>query len=240
MGSVRWNSNVPMNLLRVEVFISMRERFSFCRCLLVLLLLAAEALAQAGESRSGALPKPQTDGGVPLMQALKQRRSSREFSREKLPDQTLSNLLWAAFGINRTETEGRTAPSAHNWQEIDVYVIIEGGVFRYEAKGHLLQLVKAGDFRSQAGTQAFVQEAPVNLIYVSDMSKMGQDTQDEKDIYTAADTGFIAENVYLYCASEGLATVVRASVDKSVLSKTLNLRPEQKIILAQSVGYPRR
>ncbi|HVN77619.1 MAG TPA: SagB/ThcOx family dehydrogenase [Terriglobia bacterium] len=175
-----------------------------------------------------------------LMQALRLRRSAREFSREKLSDQILSNLLWAAFGINRPETDGRTAPSAHNWQEIDVYVIMEGGLFRYVAKGHLLELVKAEDLRTQAGTQAFAQEAPVNLIYVSDKSKMGQAPENEKEIYAAADTGFIAENVYLYCASEGLATVVRASVDKAVLSKTLKLRPEQSIVLAQSVGYPKK
>jgi SagB-type dehydrogenase family enzyme len=207
---------------------------------MILLLSAFDALAPAGEPRSVVLPKPQTDGGMSLMQALRLRRSAREFSREKMPDQMLSNLLWAAFGINRPETEGRTAPSAHNWQEIDVYVIIERGLFLYEAKGHLLQLVKSEDLRTQAGTQAFVQEAPVNLIYVSDTSKMGQATQNEKEIYAAADTGFIAENVYLYCASDGLATVVRASVDKSALSKAMQLRPEQNIVLAQSVGYPKK
>lgn len=216
-----------------------RRRLLF-GCVLVLLLSGFDALAQAGEPRSVTLPKPQTDGGMSLMQALRLRRSAREFSKEKLPDQVLSNLLWAAFGINRPETGGRTAPSAHNGQEIDVYVIIEGGLFRYEAKGHLLQLVKAEDLRTQAGTQAFVKEAPANLIYVSDTSKMGQATPEEKEIYAAADTGFIAENVYLYCASEGLATVVRASVDKPVLSKAMQLRPEQNIVLAQSVGYPKK
>ncbi len=216
-----------------------RRRLLF-GCVVVLLLSAFDALAQAGEPRSVTLPKPQTDRGMPVMKALKLRRSTREFSKEKLPDQVLSNLLWAAFGINRPETEGRTAPSAHNGQEIDVYVIVEGGLFRYEAKGHLLQLVKAEDLRTQAGTQTFVKDAPVNLIYVADMSKMGQDKQDEKEIYAAADTGFIAENVYLYCASEGLATVVRASVDKPVLSKAMQLRPEQNIVLAQSVGYPKK
>ena len=207
---------------------------------LLLLLSTSSAFAQAAEPRSVPLPKPQTDGGMSLMQALKLRRSAREFSTEKLSDQTLSNMLWAAFGINRPESEGRTAPSAHNWQEIDVYVIMEGGLFRYQAKGHFLQLIEAEDLRTQAGTQAYVQEAPVNLIYVSDKSKMGQEPESEKEIYAAADTGFIAENVYLYCASARLATVVRASVDKPVLSKAMNLRPEQSIILAQSVGYPKK
>jgi nitroreductase len=126
-----------------------------------------------------------------------------------------------------------------NWQEIDVYVITAEGLYLYEAKGHLLKLVKAEDLRAQAGTQAFVQEAPVNLIYVADSTRMRQADQEEREIYAAADTGFIAENVYLYCASEGLATVVRASVDKPVLAKAMLLGPEQKIVLAQSVGYPK-
>ena len=209
-------------------------------CALFLLLSASLAPAQIGEARSVALPKPQMEGGMTLMQALKLRQSTREFNKEKLPEQELSNLLWAAFGINRPESGGRTAPSAHNSQEIDVYVILERGLFRYEAKGHLLELVKAEDLRAQAGTQAFVQDAPVNLIYVADMSRMGQAKDDEKEVYAAADTGFIAENVYLYCASAGLVTVVRASVDKAILSKAMQLRLEQKIILAQSVGYPRK
>ena len=100
-------------------------------------------------------------------------------------------------------------------------------------------MVKAEDLRSQAGTQAFVQDAPVNFIYVADSRRMGQANSEEREIYAAADTGFISENVYLYCASEGLATVVRASVDKPVLTKAMLLGPEQKIILAQSVGYPK-
>lgn len=206
---------------------------------LILLPVGLEVSVQAQEPRSISLPMPQTDGGKPLMRALKERKTTREFRKEKLSEQVLSNLLWAAFGINRPESGRRTAPSAMNWQEIDVYVIMEGGLYLYEAKGHLLKLVKAEDLRAQAGTQDFVHEAPVNLIYVADTLRMGQADLGEREIYAAADTGFIAENVYLFCASEGLATVVRASVDKPKLSKAMELRPEQRIVLAQSVGYPK-
>ncbi|HXX17571.1 MAG TPA: SagB/ThcOx family dehydrogenase [Candidatus Eremiobacteraceae bacterium] len=184
------------------------------------------------------LPAPQTEGGRPLMQALKERKSTRDFGPGTLSAQTLSNLLWAAFGINRPDGR-RTAPSAMNWQEVDIYVAAPDGVYIYDAKGNALTPVLAGDFRSNTGTQSFVKEAAVNLVYVSDLSKTGGASSTEAEMYTAADVGFIAQNVYLYCASEGLATVVRASIDKTALAKTLNLRANQKIVLAQSVGYPK-
>ena len=152
--------------------------------------------------------------------------------------QTLSNLLWAAFGINRPDGR-RTAPSAMNWQEVSIYVVTPAGVYVYDAKATVLEPVVAGDFRAATGTQSFVKDAAVNLVYVSDLSKTDGAASSEAELYTAADVGFIAQNVYLYCASEGLATVVRASVDKPALAKTLKLQPQQRIILAQSVGYPK-
>jgi len=185
------------------------------------------------------LPKPQTDIGRPLMQVLKDRHSSREFSPEKLPPQVMSNLLWAAFGVNRQDSEKRTAPSAMNWQEMDVYVATAEGLFVYDAKANQLRPVLTEDVRGQTGTQPFVKGAPVNLVYVADLVKTGANSTD-RDIYVAADAGFIAQNVYLFCASEGLATVVRGSVNRAALAKTMRLRPEQKIILAQTVGYPKR
>ncbi len=184
------------------------------------------------------LPSPQTEGGRPLMQVLKERKSTRDFGPGTLSPQTLSNLLWAAFGINRPDGR-RTAPSAMNWQEVDIYVAAPDGVYIYDAKGNVLTPVLAGDFRSNTGTQSFVKGAAVNLVYVSDLSKTGGASSTEAEMYTAADVGFIAQNVYLFCASEGLATVVRASIDKTALAKTLNLRANQKIVLAQSVGYPK-
>lgn len=208
--------------------------------LFLTLLLFPPGLTQAQELSPIQLLKPQTEGGRPLMQVLKDRKTSRAFSSEKLPQQVLSNLLWAAFGINRPDSGRRTAPSALNWQEIDLYVVLPEGAYLYDAKNHLLKPVSQGDFRAITGRQPFVREAPVNIIYVADFGKTGQAPHDEKELYSAADTGVIVQNVYLYCASEGLATGVRAYIDKPVLSKTLQLRPEQKIILAQSVGYPKK
>jgi SagB-type dehydrogenase family enzyme len=185
------------------------------------------------------LPPPQTKGGRPLMQVLEGCKSTREFGPGMPSPQTLSNLLWAAFGINRPDGR-RTAPSAMNWQEVSIYVATPEGVYIYDTKNNALNPVLAGDFRVATGTQSFVKDAAVNLVYVSDLSKTGNAASSEAEMYTAADVGFIAQNVYLYCASEGLATVVRASIDKPTLAKTLNLQPNQKIILAQSVGYPKK
>jgi nitroreductase len=183
------------------------------------------------------LPPPQTEGGRPLMQVLKERKSTRDFAPDKLPQQLLANLLWAAFGVNRPDGK-RTAPSAVNWQEIDIYVATAEGLFLYNAKGNRLEPVLAQDVRHATGTQSFVATAPLNLVYVADLSKVrsGPDTE----LFTAADAGFISQNVYLFCASENLATVVRGSIDRVALAKTMKLRPQQKIILAQTVGYPKK
>jgi len=186
------------------------------------------------------LLQPQTEGGRPLMQALKDRKTDRSFNPEKLPLQMLSNLLWAAFGINRPDSGRRTAPSALNWQEIGIYVVLPEGAYLYEAKNHFLQPVSKGDIRGMTGLQSFVKEAPVNLVYVADFSRMGKASNEDKEFYSAADTGVIVQNVYLFCASEGLATGVRAFIDKPALAKAMQLRPDQKIILAQSVGYPKK
>ena len=151
----------------------------------------------------------------------------------------MKNLSFlSAFGINRTDTGKRTAPSAMNWQEIDIYVATSDGLYLYNAKAHALNPILSEDIRAMTGRQEYVKDAPVNLIYVADFSRMGSAANEDKDIYSAADTGFISENVYLYCASGGLATVVRGSIDRQALSKVMRLRPDQKIILAQSIGYP--
>jgi SagB-type dehydrogenase family enzyme len=171
------------------------------------------------------------------MQVLKERKTTREFAPDKLPAQVLSNLLWAAFGVNRP-SGGRTAPSAMNWQEVDIYVAMKEGLFRYDAASNRLDPVLARDVREATGEQEFVAKAPVNLIYVADRSKSGSGP--DSDLYNGADTGFIAQNVYLFCASENLATVVRGSIDREALAKIMKLRKEQKIILAQTVGYPKK
>ena len=206
---------------------------------LALVTICFSAISAAQALKPVQLPLPQTIGGRPLMEVLKDRKSTREFGSGTLSEQTLSNLLWAAFGINRPDGR-RTAPSAMNWQEVSIYVATPAGVYVYDAKATVLEPVVAGDFRAATGTQSFVKDAAVNLVYVSDLSKTDGAASSEAEMYTAADVGFIAQNVYLYCASEGLATVVRASVDKPALAKTLKLQPQQKIILAQSVGYPKK
>jgi nitroreductase len=183
------------------------------------------------------LPPPQFDNGWPLMRLMKDRRSARAFGSKPLPTQVMANLLWAAFGVNRQDTGGRTAPSASNSQEMDIYVARADGLFLYDAEGHKLQPVLGEDIRALTGRQAFAKDVPVNLIYVSDLAKM-KGTAADRELYSGAHAGFIGQNVYLFCASEGLATVVRASIDRPALARRMGLRPEQKITLAQSVGYP--
>jgi nitroreductase len=215
---------------------ALRHRKTHLLCA-ILILCPLTGLAQVLQPVQ--LPKPETDGGRPLMQALKDRASARTFSSQSVPLQVVSNLLWAAFGLNRPQSGKRTAPSAMNWQETDVYLATAKGLYLYDARAQKLNPVLRGDLRGQTGTQPFVKDAPLNLIYVADLAKAG-DGSAERDMYVAADTGFIAENVYLFCASQGLATVVRGSIDRTMLAKTMRLRPDQRIILAQTVGYPAR
>ena len=214
--------------------IAMRSRITH----LMVALFTVTAACLAEDLKVISLPAPDTAGGKPLMQALKNRQSAREFSTDKLSLATLSNLLWAAWGINRPDSGKRTAPSASNREEIEIYVATADGLYLYEAKEHRLQPILAADLRAQTGTQTYVGTAPLNLVYVADFDKMGSESSEDKIFYSACDTGFIAQNVYLFSASEGLATVVRGSVDRSALAKAMHLRPEQHITLAQSVGYP--
>jgi SagB-type dehydrogenase family enzyme len=206
--------------------------------LLFLVLGLAAAGARAEETGSIRLPAPALGGGKPLMQALRERKTSREFSSQPLPQQILADLLWSAFGINRPATQGRTAPSAMNAQEIDVYVALAAGLYRYDAAKGSLELIASQDRRALTGTQAFVKDAPLDLVYVADFLRAKR-FGERQEFLAAADAGFISQNVYLYCASSGLATGVRASFDDKALSAALHLRSDQKIILAQSVGYPK-
>lgn len=206
--------------------------------LVVLSMTLPGICAAQGGPATIQLPKPDTTGGKPLMQTLKERKTSRSFDTRELPRQVVSNLLWAAFGVNRPDGH-RTAPSAMNWQEIDVYVAMHDGLYLYDAGSQSLKQVLKEDIRDKTGTQPFVKDAPVGIVYVADLSKTGRASGENQIMWTAADCGFIAQNVYLYCASEGLACVVRGSIDKPALAKVMNLRPEQKIILSQTVGYPK-
>ncbi len=172
------------------------------------------------------------------MEVLKARQSGREFLSDKLPLPVLSNLLWAAGGVNRADGR-RTAPSASNRQEIDVYLAMADGLYVYEAAPHSLRLVLKEDLRAKAGTQPFVGQAPLNLIYVADYAKMSAKPED-RPAWAGADTGFIGQNVYLFCASEGLVTVFRAMVDREVLSRAMKLRPDQHITFCQTIGYAKK
>jgi SagB-type dehydrogenase family enzyme len=185
------------------------------------------------------LPPPKMEGGKALMNTLKERRSLRTFSSRPLPPQTLSDLLWAASGINRPDIGKRTSPSAVNWQEIDIYLAMADGLYLYKGKDNALQPVLSRDIRSLTGKQPFVGEAPLNLIYVADYARMGGSYPEDRVLYSAADTGFISQNVYLFCASEGLATVVRGLVDREALAAAMKLKKSQHITLTQTVGYPK-
>lgn len=206
----------------------------------VLPVLLLGAVVVAGDLKPIELPKPDMTGGMPLMQALKARHSSREFAPDSLPLPVLSNLLWAAGGINRPEEGKRTAPSAMNWQEIDIYVATATGLYLYDSGTHALNPITAEDIREKTGGQPFVKEAPINLVYVSDLAKMTRVPDSVKDRYVAVDAAFMAENVYLFCASAGLGVVVRGSVDHDLLAPVMKLRPDQRVVLAQTVGYPKK
>ena len=186
------------------------------------------------------LPGPQSQGGIPLMQALALRATSRDFSPDPLPAQTLSNLLWAAWGINRPESKKRTAPSAMNWQEIDLYVVMEKGIYLYDATAHSLKPVIAGDFRALAGRQDFVRTAPLTMVFVADPARMGKAPAEKRETYAWTDSAFISQNIYLFCASAGLATGVRAQLDAAALAKAMKLPAGQIITMAQSVGFPKK
>lgn len=202
------------------------------------ILLSHTVTACAEDIKPIKLLPPETDGGKPLMQALKERKSSREFASRQLTPQVLSDLLWATCGINRPDSGGRTAPTAKNMQEIELYVIKAEGAYLYEAKTNMLIPVLTGDIRGFTGKQPFVKDAPINLVFVADLSRMGGMSDQDKDFYAATDTGFASENVYLYCASAGLSTVVRGWVDKAELADAMKLGPDKRIVLAQTVGYP--
>ncbi len=182
------------------------------------------------------LPPPQTQGGLPLMQALTLRHSERSFDTAALPAQTLSDLLWAAAGINRPEHGGRTAPSAMNSQEVDVYVALPEGLYLYDPQAHALQRVLAADVRRVTGYQDFVDDAPLDLVYVADHARMKLVPAALRESYASTAVGAMAQNVYLYCASAGLSTVIRAWIDRQALATAMGLGTDQQVMLAQTVG----
>ena len=211
-------------------------------CFATVLILNSLIVPEMINAQDIKLPAPSRKGGIPLMEALDTRGSAREFSDKDLSLQQLSDLLWAAWGINREADGKRTAPSSHNRQEMDVYVALKSGLYIYDAAGGTLKQVHGRDIRSLTGTQEFTAMAPVNLVYVADLAKRGlkegQQITDTDQLSSWANTGFMAQNVYLWCASEGMSCVIRAMVPRDKLAPEMGLKPLQVIILAQTVGFP--
>ncbi len=192
-----------------------------------------------GESATSIeLPPPKTHGGMHLLEALSKRQSSRDFSPDALPLPLLSGLLWAAYGRNRADG-GRTAPSALNAQEIDVFVALPTGAYRYDAAAHQLDLVAGSDLRRVTGYQDFVDEAPLDLVFVADHTRMSLVPAGQREAYAYVAAGAIAQNVYLYAANSGLATVIRAWIDRDAIANSLGLTHDQQVLLSQTVGYPK-
>jgi hypothetical protein len=204
---------------------------------LIIILMILPAMLEAQDI---ILPAPAKSGGKPLMDALNERGSSRSFSDEELTMQQMADLLWASWGFNREADGKRTAPSSHNRQEMDVYVALKSGLYLYDAGGNTLRQIHDRDIRALTGTQDFPASAPVNLIFVADLTKRGlkegQTITDTDLLSSWANTGFMAQNVYLYCASEGLSCVIRAMVPRDILGPEMGLKSTQVIILAQTVG----
>jgi SagB-type dehydrogenase family enzyme len=204
---------------------------------IIILLIGLIAFGNLFAQNNITLPAPQKTGGMPLMEALSKRATVKAFDTKELTMQQLSNLLWASFGINRADGR-RTAPSASNKQEIDIYVLLKQGAYVYDAQNHVLKQVIAEDIRSQAADQRFA-DAPVQLIFVADLAKRGESTEEAKLRTANIDCGYISQNTYLYCVSEGLVTGARGSVKRDAIVAKLNLRPDQRILIAHSVGYPK-
>lgn len=196
----------------------------------------AEAVQVPGEVR--ALPAPRKEGGMPLMQALAKRHSTRAFSTKPIPDAVLSDLLWAAYGVNRANGD-RTAPCWRHIIAIDVYAAMADGLWLYDPKRHALVAHPAGDIRAATGQQDFPAVAPLNLVYVAHGERMSELTPENRKLFCSVNSAFIGQNVYLCCASMGLATVFRGAVDYPKLARAMRLPEEQFVTFAQTVGYPR-
>jgi nitroreductase len=212
--------------LRVSKNYKIKEGVMKTKILTIFLICSGYCSMNAQEIK---LPAPDRNGGQPLMKSLNERKSTRSFSEKDLSDQQLSDLLWAANGFNREDK--RTAPTAMNRQELELYVISKKGIYFYNAKE--LRLVKDGDYRKSAGTQAYVYDAPIHILIVSDTKKTASQQ------YSYTNCGYISQNIYLYCASEGLATVARGSFNKKELHGLLQLSKSQEVLLAQTVGFPK-
>ncbi|MCU0774326.1 MAG: SagB/ThcOx family dehydrogenase [Ideonella sp.] len=194
--------------------------------------------ASAGIAEPLALPPPRREGGLPLMQTLQRRQSQREFDPRDVDAQALSDLLWAVAGINRPDLGGRTAPSALNAQEVEVLLARRDGVFRYDPPTHGLRRTHDLDVRALTGYQDFIDTAPLDLIYIADHGRLKLVPAAQRSAYAYTAAGAMAQNAYLCCASSGLATVLRAWIDRGALARALGLDGDHEVLLCQTVGYP--
>jgi len=205
----------------------------------LLLLFIPVTLLQAQELQPVTLKQPDKTSGATIMQAFENRASVLEFTEEEISPDDLSGLLWAANGINRPGTGKRTAPSAMNSQDIDVYAVTKEGVYLYDAATHTLQPVVAGDLRTfVANRQANFAKAPLFLVLVSDLSRFTRGDESQKPVWGACDAGIVSQNISLYCAGTGLATRPRASMNQEKLREALKLKESQILILNHPVAYP--
>lgn len=205
----------------------------------VLCLLLSFAVAQSELPRKNLkLPEPDKTGGMPLMKALSERSSNREFvAGKEIPLQMLSELLWAADGVNRPENGKRTAPSAMNWQEMRLYIFTADAVYLYDPGNHGIFFKCDGNHMKETGQQGFVEDASINIIFVSDFSKMKNAEPEDKMRFAAFHAGAISQNISLFCAASNLNTVVRGLYDEQKLRELLRLQDDEKIIMAQSIGF---
>jgi SagB-type dehydrogenase family enzyme len=190
------------------------------------------------QTKTIVLNPPDTSRGLPVMKALSLRASEKEFDTTKLKLQDLSDLMWAANGINRPESGKRTAPSAMNAQDIDVYAVMQSGIYLYDAKKHVLDLVVSGDHRaSVAGQQKNFAKAPVFCLLVSDVSRFPNGKDSLRMVWAAEDAGIVSQNIAVFCASVGLSTRPRASMDQAKLRELLKLKSTQYLVLNNPVAY---
>jgi SagB-type dehydrogenase family enzyme len=213
--------------------------FEFMKKINVLVWLMAMSIATSfAADKVIKLSKPNMNRPTTLMKAFSERKSTREYSSKELNNADLSDLLWAANGINRSDGK-RTAPSAMDRNDVDVYVVLPDGVYLYDAKEHKLDLVSEGDYRAAvAGNgQDFVKSAPLSLVLVSELSRLGDTKNSQTQLMGAVDVGIVSQNIALFCAGANLATVPRASMNRDLLKNALKLKDSQLLLINHPVGY---
>lgn len=221
-----------------KIICFMKTKLGFI--IFILMLGSVQALyAQSFSDGDILLPAARKSGGKPLLDCLSERKTTRDFSEKEIDLQIISDLLWAAWGVNRPESGKRTAPSAVNWQEIELWLALKDNVYKYDAVSNKLVFKMTGDHRSAFGRQAFLGKVPLAIAYIADYSRMGDRSDEDKKMYASADAAFISQNIYLFCASEGMGTVVIGAVDRDKLAEVLKLGATQKVVFTQAVGYPK-